>query len=111
MRKWHVVHEEQQVIRAGGERFVHLGNRRAVLADVARSGSYGAVHPDTLGVSTNPLAPAIVLGRFNSRAVVAAQDVPQRPYAERPGVAYVDLPCPKQHAADGLDHRWVLAEG
>ena len=92
MRKWHVVHEEQQVIRAGGERFVHLGNRRAVLADVARSRGYGAVHPDTLIVGTDPLAPAIVLGRSNSRTVMATQDVRQRPHTERPGVTFVDAP-------------------
>jgi hypothetical protein len=64
------MHEEQQVVGAGGERLVDCGELRRILADVAGAGGDGAVHADAFAVGAEPLAPAVALGGFDAGAVV-----------------------------------------
>src|SRR6185312_3633222 len=53
----HVMHEEKQVIGTSRERFVHMGERRRILPDVAGTRCDSAVHSDSLCVRAVPLSP------------------------------------------------------
>jgi hypothetical protein len=70
-----VVHEQEQIVRAGRERLVHARNGRTVLADISGAGGFGSIHADAVFIGAMPLAPAVTLGGFHVDAVVISGDV------------------------------------
>src|SRR5689334_22411749 len=101
MRVRNMMHEKQQVIRASRQRLIELSCFGRVLPDVSRPGGHSAVHTDALIVSTDPLTPAVALSGLNVGTIVAAQNISERPHAERPGVPFVDAPRFQLHFYDG----------
>ncbi len=106
-----VVHEEEEVVGAGVDVFVDLGEFGWVLADVAGAGGYGAVHADALRVGAEPLAPAVALGGLDAGAEVVAEDVGEGADAEVAGVLLVDVPGVGLEVVDGGDDFGVVAPG
>ncbi len=102
--------EEQQIVGAGGERLVNLGDGRAILADVAGAGGHRAIHADAVFVGAMPLAPAVALGGFDVYAVVIAGDIGEGLQAERSGVVLIGAPGTELQGDDGFIHLGVAAE-
>ena len=82
-----------------------------VLADVAGTGGYGAVHADALRVGAEPLAPAVALGGLDAGAEVVAEDVGEGADAEVAGVLLVGVPGVALEVVDGGDDCGVVAPG
>ena len=106
-----VVHEKQQIVRAGFERFVDPGHLRPVLADEAGAGGDGAVHAGAFGIGAVPLSPAVALGGLDVHAIVVAGDVGEGLETERTGVVFVGAPGAEENAADGRGGFAIRAEG
>ena len=62
-----VVHEEEEVVGAGVDVFVDLGEFRRVLADVAGAGGYGAVHADAVARRRGTTGPSRCARRIRCR--------------------------------------------
>src|SRR5690349_19250362 len=89
---WHMMEEEQQFIRRGCERLIHLCHFGTVLCGVARAGSDAAIHAYAVVIGAMPLPPSIALRRLYARPVMRSGDVRQCSGAERSGVVFVDAP-------------------
>ena len=110
VRVRHVVHEQQQVVGAGLERFVRRCHLRRVLRDVLRAGRHRPIHADALVVGTMPLSPPVALRRLDAGTVVRVEDVGERSRAERTGITLVRRPRFQQDAGDRFDHAAIVAE-
>src|ERR1700743_804969 len=82
-----------------------------MLADVAWTGAYGAVHADAGCIGAEPLAPAVAFGGLDAGAVVVAENVGEGADAEVSRVLLVDLPGVALELVDGGDDSGVVAPG
>ena len=105
-----MVHEEQQAVGTGVERFVHRRDWWRILPDVLRAGRHRPVHADPFTIGAVPLSPAVALGRLDARPVVRVEDVGERSRAERTGITLVRRPRFQQDAGERFDHAVLVAE-
>src|SRR6266568_6609731 len=108
---WHVMHEEQQLIRAVREWLINLLLFGRILPDVSGPSRNCAVHANALRIGAVPLAPAVPLRRFDSGAIMWAQNVGESTRSERPCIALIDVPRRKQHLRDRINNFGIVAEG
>ena len=73
-----MVEEQQQFIRGPLQWLIQLSYCWRILPNVTSSRRDRSIHADAFMVSPMPLSPAISLGGFDSRPIVASQNVRQR---------------------------------
>src|SRR5579872_5069752 len=92
VRVGHMMHKEQQFIRTRCQGFILFLYFGRILPDVSRSGCDRAIHSDALRIRSNPLSPAVVLGRIGVGLVMRAENVGESSYPKRPGIAFINMP-------------------
>ena len=108
VRVRNVMHEEEEVVGAGVDVFVDLGEFRRVLANVSGSSGDGAIHANAGGICAKPLAPAVTLGGLDTGAEVIAEDVSERADAEVARVLLVDVPRVALQLVDSGDNCRII---
>src|ERR1017187_7945674 len=106
-----VVEEEQQIVGAGFQGFVHLCNNWPILSRVAGALGHGAFQNYALFVGIVPLASPVAFGSFDAHVGVVADNIGEGLQAERAGVVFVRAPGGELDGVDGLHGFWVAAEG
>src|SRR6516164_6092015 len=84
-----MVHEQEEIVRGTGGRFVDPADGGAVLPDKSSSGCDRAIHADAAFIGAMPLAPAVPLGSFNGYTVMIAENIGQSLKTERTRVVLV----------------------
>src|SRR5439155_14899102 len=111
IRVRHMMEKQEQGIRRGGKSFELLLDGRRILPHEACSRCDSAVHANALVIGAVPLAPTVVFRRSDSWAVMASQDVGERPGPERTGVILIGGPRGKEHGADRTHDRKIISKG
>src|ERR1043166_674498 len=110
MRVWHVMHKEQEIVRAVLDGFIQAGDGPRILSEKTGACRGRPIEAHAVPVGLVPLSPAISLGSFNRDAKMISTDVGQRLQAKRTGVVLVGSPRTELQVDDGFHHGRIISK-